>query len=709
VKDNLKIGLFICDCGGEIASYLDTEALVMAAEQLPQVALSQRMPYLCSRRDLMKLQEAIRGAGLNHIVVAGCTPRTHEALLRSACREAGLNGHLLEMVNIREGCAWVHSADGERAMAKALDLLKAGVARASLSEPYEGVKVQITPSALVIGGGVAGMTAALALAKRGIAVKLVEKEHHLGGLLRNLHALYPKEQRASELLKCQIEELREEPNVEILLGAQVSEVTGPVGNYRVVVTSGGAERAFQVGAIIVATGAQVQKPFGLFRYGTSKVITQLELESLLAKGDLQAEQVVMILCAGSSDENTYPSALCSLTALKQALLIKRTHPKVRLTLLFRDLYLKGDNPEADIRKAKELGVEFIQYGPEAEPRVTAEGVEVYDLLTKQKANLPYDLLILATPLIPQEDVTVLANRLKIPLDSHGFFPDVRLRLRPHGYIERAIYVCGAAHYPSDLRETTFQALSAAARAFNFLKQKQIISEGAMAAVDAALCTGCGSCVEICPFQAINLRPKDGLLSISVVEPTLCKGCGLCLPACPVKAISLQGDSDPQLTAQIQAILSSEESKDRPLILGLFCEWSAYAVAELAGARHLQYPPNLRIISLRCAGRIDPYHILWAFLNGADGVLIGGCLPGKCHYVRGNQQAEGRVAKLNDALAARGFEIERVRLQWFQPDNPSAFVEEISNFVAQIEALGPRVTQDRRSQDGAAEKRSLGAR
>jgi len=699
VKDNLKIGVFICDCGMEIASYLDTGSLATAAEQLPHVALSRSMPYLCCRRGLAELQEAIRGAGLNRIVVAGCTPRTQEAHLRFACQEAGLNSHLLEMVNIREGCAWVHQADREAAMAKALDLVKAGVARASLLEPCERMKVQITPSALVIGGGIAGMTAALALAERGIPVKLIEKEHSLGGLIRNLHTLYPAGQRASEFLNGQIEALRRQPNVKILVDAQVSEVTGSVGNYHLVVTSDGKDRIFDAGAIIVATGAQVRQPYGLFRYGTTKVSTQLELENVLAKGDLHAERMVMLLCAGSRDERTpYCSGICCMTALKQALLIKETHPKAKLTLIFRDLCLKGNNPEANIRKAKQLGVDFIQYGPEAEPRVTAQRVEVYDLLTKRHTNLPYDLLILATPLVPQKDVTVLASRLKIPLDSHGFFPDVRFRLRPSDHVERGIYVCGAAHYPSDIQETTFQASSAAARAFNFLRQKQVVSEGPVAVVDATLCTGCGSCVEICPFHAINLRQQEGLLSISVVDSLLCKGCGLCAPTCPVKAIFLQGSSDPVLMAQIGAILSSEQDRSRPLILGMFCEWSAYAAAEIAGARHLQYPPHLRIIPLRCAGRIDPYHVLWAFLNGADGVLVGGCPPGKCHYVDGNQQAERQVGKLIDALAARGFEIDRLRLKWFQPDDASAFVEEISMFMAQIEDLGPRVTQDRRSRD-----------
>lgn len=698
-KDSLKVGVFICDCGTEITSHLDTESLVTAAEQLPHVALSQRMSHLCSRHGLTELQEAIRGAGLNRIVVAACMPRIHEVHLRSACQEAGLNSHLLEMVNIREGCAWVHQTDGEAAMAKALDLVRAGVARASLAEPYEGTKVQITPSALVIGGGIAGMTAALALAERGIPVKLIEKEQHLGGLIRYLHTLYPSGQRASELLNHQIEELRRQPNAEILVDTRVSGVTGSVGNYHVVVTSDGNDRVFDVGAIILATGARVRQPYGLFRYGTSKVITQLELESVLAKGDLHAEQMVMILCAGSRDERTaYCSGICCVTALKQALLIKETHPKVRLTLIFRDLYLKGDNAEADIRKAKELGVDFMQYGTEAAPQVTAERVEVYDLLTKRHTNLPYDLLVLATPIVPQKDATVLASLLKMPLDSRGFFPDIRLRLRPGDYAERGIYVCGAAHYPSDIEETTFQASSAAARAFNFLKQEQVVSEGPVAVVDATLCTGCGSCVEICPFQAINLKKQDGLLSISVVDPLLCKGCGLCAPTCPAKAISLQGSSDPQLMAQIKAILSPDQGRNRPLILGMFCEWSAYAAAELAGARHLQYPPHLRIVPLRCAGRIDPYQILWAFLNGADGVVVGGCPPGKCHYVNGNQQAERRVANLIDALATRGFEIDRVRLKWFQPDDASAFVEEISRFAAQIEELGPRVTQDRRWRD-----------
>ncbi|MFB0538359.1 MAG: hydrogenase iron-sulfur subunit, partial [Anaerolineae bacterium] len=389
------------------------------------------------------------------------------------------------------------------------------------------------------------------------------------------------------------------------------------------------------------------------------------------------------------EERSYSSSVYCMTVLKNAILLKEMKPEADISILFRDLQAFGEWCEDEILRARQRGINFVHFGTESKPVVKDDVVEVHDLLSEADLSLPYDLVVLSTPLVASDGASTLASMLHIPLDDNGFFPDVHVRLRPRNYIDPGIYICGNAHYPADTNESLFQAYSAASKALHHLSAGVVTSEAPVAVVDERLCAGCGTCVETCAFQAINLERGEGVLSTARIAPLLCKGCGNCAAACPSKAITLQSFTDRQFLAQISAALAGPQD-GQPRILGLLCQWSGYAAADLVGARHLQYPSSVRFIQGGCSARFDPRHILWAFLNGADGVFLGACEPGECHYVLGNQYAESRIRGLRAMLTAAGFEAQRLQLAWLKPDEPEEFVAVIITFAADIEKLGSTV-------------------
>ncbi len=426
------------------------------------------------------------------MLVAGCTPRTLEPRFQAACEEAGLKGDLFELVDIREGCAWVHQDEPEAAAVKAIDLIQMGVARVALRQARQPVSAEVVPAALVIGGGLAGMTAALTLANVGLPVKLVERETTLGGMLRHMHTLYPDRRDAAEFLAGKVEAVLHHPRIEVSLGSSVTDIAGTVGRYTVSVN--GAGQQFDVGAIIVASGAHALQPWGQFRYDGKRIVTQLDFERELRDltpntqypntqyPNIPGSNVVMILCAGQRDETVpYCSGVCCMGALKQAMEVKAANPQADVTILFRDLYLLGEGIyESQVLEARRAGVKFVRYAPSSPPAVTDEAVQVYDELVGTERRLAYDRVVLATPLIPQADASVIAYMLDIPQDANGFFPEAHYRLRPQNCAERGIYVCGAAHSPADWVEAEFQATSAAFKALRHLRAGQVTSQAPVA-------------------------------------------------------------------------------------------------------------------------------------------------------------------------------------------------------------------------------------
>jgi heterodisulfide reductase subunit A len=692
---DVRLGVFICDCGDQIASILDMDTLERGVRDLPGVTIARRLGYSCSPDGLAAIQLAITTEGLDRVLVAGCPPRALELRFQAACEEAGLDDGMFELADIREGCAWVHQDEPQVATAKALDLIQMAIARVALRRARHPVSAKVTPNALVIGGGVTGMTAALTLANAGQLVKLVEREAALGGMLRDVHTLYPDRRDATGLVAQKVEAVTHHPRIEVLLESQVTDISGTVGRYTVGVNGAGPQ--FDVGAIIVATGAHALQPWGQFRYDGKRVVTQVEFERELhdvepntQAADFPISNAVMILCAGQRNEAVpYCSGVCCVGALKQALELKAANPQASVTILFRDLYLLGENIyEEELLEAQRAGVEFVRYRPSSPPEVTSEGVEVHDELTGTDRRLPFDRVVLAPPLVPQPDASVVAHLLGIAQDENGFFPEVRQRLRPQNYVGRGIYVCGAAHYPASWIEAEFQATSAALKALRHLQAGQVTSYAPIAMVDEQLCTGCGKCVEGCPFGAISMHRGEGALDLSQIDPLLCTGCGNCVVICPVKATSQPRDSDVQVLTQVEAALATASQNGRPRILVLGCEWSSHAAAELAGAHKLSYPAEARLIRVGCSARFDPTHILWAFFSGADGVFLGACPPGDCHYVNGNRYAQERFNTLRSLLAESGFDPRRLRMEWITPDDPHDFVDKITNFTNLVRALGP---------------------
>lgn len=555
-----RIGVFICHCGINIGAYVNVPDVVEYAKQLPNVVHAERNLFTCSEEGISAIKKGIKEYNLNRVLVASCTPRTHEPLFRAACEEAGLNKYLFEFVNIRDQCSWVHMREPEKATEKAKDLIRMGVAKARLLQPLEEIEIKVAPSALVIGGGVVGMEAALNLANQGFDVHLVEKEPELGGILRSINKLFPTNKEAVKLIKPLVEQVKKHPKIKTHLSSKVKQVTGFIGNFNVTLDGKDKEDQFNVGTIIVAIGADALKPTGQYGYGKMpNVITQLELEERMKKGEPVGQNVVMINCVGARvPERTYCSRICCMTAIKNAFLIKESNPKAKVWILHRDLMTYGVDFETYYRKAMELGVRFIRYSLERPPEVIGdkkvEKIKVYHELWRREIELPCDMLVLTTPLIPAEDNKNISKMLKVSLDEFGFLLEAHLKLRPVEFAMDGIYVCGSARWPTDVTEGISQAYAAAAKAAGPLRMGYVKAEAINAFVNEDECSGCGVCEVLCPFQAIELQPRDGK-RVSHINEAVCKGCGTCGAACPSGAISMHHFTDEQILAQVEALFS----------------------------------------------------------------------------------------------------------------------------------------------------------
>lgn len=558
-----RIGVFICHCGTNIGGIVDVPQVVEYAKNLPYVVHAEANMYTCSEEGISSIKHAIKEYDLNRVVVASCTPRTHQPLFRNACADAGLNPYLFEFVNIREHCSWIHMKNRREATEKAKELVKMGVAKARWLDAQEEFESEVYPAAMVIGGGVAGMSAALNLANQGFEVHLVEKEPKLGGRLLKLNRIFPINKDPSELVESIVKAVEGHSKIRLHMPAVVKAASGYIGNFDISVDEGGKEVSFKVGVIIVATGAQVLKP-ELYRYGElANVLTQLDLEQRLKDGRLgEFQNVVMINCVGARiPERPYCSRVCCMTAIKNAALMKEINPEAKVYVLYRDLMTYGVEFEEYYREAKEAGVRFIRYTPSKLPQVIgAERVElvrVYDELMDMELELPCDLLVLATPLIPNDDNEELSRMLKVPIGDGGFFLEAHVKLRPVEFAMDGIYVGGSCRWPADIRESVAQGYAAASGAAIPLRQGLVKVEAITATVDPKICKGCGTCALVCPFDAIELKESEirGLEGkiVSEVNTALCKGCGLCAAACPNGAIQQRGFTDMQLLSMVNAL------------------------------------------------------------------------------------------------------------------------------------------------------------
>jgi len=586
-----RIGVFVCHCGINIGGVVNVPAVVEYAKTLPNVAYSEDNIYTCSEAGLASIKEAVKKHNLNRVIVASCTPRTHEPLFRSACLEAGLNKYLFEMANIREQCSWVHSHEPDRATEKAKDIVRMAVARATWLQPQEEPEIDIKDSSLVIGAGIAGITAALSLADQGFKVYLVEKEPELGGNLRRLHKLYPTMQDASEILNPTLEAVKTHKNIQLLTSTTITDVKGYVGNFQVTASKSGQKMDFEVGTIIVACGAlNYRPPEGLYQYGIyDKVVTQLEMDQRLSKGSIEnPERVAMIQCVGSrkgeirayeleafamSDTSRllrkilkarkeegwpYCSRICCMNAIKNAILIKEQSPKTDVIILYSDLRVYKEYEDL-YSKARDLEVKFIKFIEEAGPEIVQTPdekllVSVYDMLAGHEVKLVSDWVVLSTPLIPHKDSVLLARTLKIPLSPDGFLMEAHLKLRPVDTQMDGIFLAGAATGPKDVPESIVSAKAAAARAAILMANKKMRTEAITAVVNPDLCRGCGRCEEVCEFKAIELVEVAPKVVNARVNEISCKGCGTCSVTCPTGAITMRHFNERQISAMVEAAI-----------------------------------------------------------------------------------------------------------------------------------------------------------
>ncbi|MEI6306355.1 MAG: CoB--CoM heterodisulfide reductase iron-sulfur subunit A family protein [Deltaproteobacteria bacterium] len=552
-QDDVRIGVFICDCGSNIAGYLEMKELVEFAKTLPNVVFVQENLYTCSEGGINEIKVAIPRENLNRVVVASCTPRTHEPLFMSACEEAGLNPYLFEMANIRDQCSWVHMREREAGTNRAKVQIAMAVAKAAKLRELNRIQLSLSHRAMVIGGGVAGMSAALALANMGYEVDLVEKRDRLGGILNDLNMILPTHEPPDKLVNNLVGRLQDHPKVAIHTGAVVTKTEGYVGNYVATIQHNDTENKIKCGAVIVAIGAQPLKPEGFYNYDGNKVITHIELESKLKLGDVQAKNISIIQCVGSrSKERTYCSRICCMTAVKNAILFKEASPDTKITIFYRDMQMYGVENEELFRKSKRLGVRYVTYDPDRPPRFDGESVSVYHLRMGRDMIVPTDLLVLSTPLVAQDDASEISTMLKVPINENGFFLEGHVKLKPLDFATDGVYLCGNARFPSTIREAISQGLGAASRAAGVLSKEALFTSGIVADINPDTCCGCLGCVAVCPYGAINFIENRGICQVNKV---LCKGCGGCAATCPSGSARLDGFSNQQIYAQIEQAMA----------------------------------------------------------------------------------------------------------------------------------------------------------
>ncbi len=563
-EEEPRIGVFVCHCGANIGRVVDVPSVVEYSLTLDNVVHAEEGLFVCSTDAAEQISNTIREKGLNRVVVAACTPRTHEPLFRDTLREGGINQYFFDMANIREHCSWVHSKEKEEATKKAKDIVRMSVARTINLEPLQEFDLPVNKTGLVVGGGLAGMTSALGLANQGFEVHLVERDTNLGGMARRIH--YTLEGLdVQAYLRDLIRKVYQHPLIHISHNATITDVSGYVGNFITTVESEGRVKKIHHGATILATGADEYKPTEYLYGENDRVLTQLELEEHITKGEqrlISSQSLVMIQCVGCRQEDrNYCARICCSQAIKNALKLKEIKPQMDIYIIFRDMRTYGFREDYYF-EAADKDVKFIRYEQDDKPQVEAveEGgkpilrVTVPDPILGQRLAIDTDLLVLSAAVIPSAGSMELARLFKVAMNPDGFFQEAHVKLRPVDFAAEGVFLCGAAHYPKHISETIGQAYGAAGRAVTLLSQDTITASGSVCEVRESDCVSCGACITACTYDAIEFRDTPNGKK-AWVNAVLCKGDGLCNAKCPTNAIVLKHYTDEEVFCQIDAALS----------------------------------------------------------------------------------------------------------------------------------------------------------
>ena len=564
-----RIGVFVCHCGANIGRIVNVPGTVEYCKTLPNVVYAQEQLFSCATNSAREITDKIKEEGLNRVVVAACSPRTLEPLFRDTLREAGINQYYYEMANIREHNSWVHAKEKEEATEKAHDIIRMSVARARQLEPLQEFDLPVDKRALVVGGGIAGMNCALSIANQGHEVYLIEKDGELGGIARRVHSTldgldvqgYLKDLKAK---------IYGHPLVHVYHRAAITEAAGYVGNFVTTVESPRGKTAIRHGAAVIAIGVDMYTPTEYLYGEDERVLTHLELEERIAAGDekvVNAQGLVMIQCVGCRNEDrNYCSRICCSESIKNSLLLKEKNPDMDIYVLFRDVRTYGFN-EDYYREAAEKGVRFIRYEP-ADPPVVEPGksdedkrpvlkVTATDYILGKKLEIDADIIALAAAILPSEATKEVANQFKVTLSPDGFFKEAHVKLRPVEFATDGVYLCGLAHYPKFIQETINQAYGAAGRVLTLLSNDIVVASGSVCTVNEKQCMGCGACVEVCTYGALELKDTKQGRKVTV-NPVLCKGDGLCNTKCPTGAIQLRHFTDQEVISEIDVVVPEDE-------------------------------------------------------------------------------------------------------------------------------------------------------
>jgi len=538
-----RIGVFVCRCGTNIAGTVDVPEVTEFAKGLPGVVYAEENMFSCSQDTQDKMTEIIKEHRLNRVVVAACTPKTHEPLFQETLINAGINKYLFEMGNIRNQCSWVHKDDPDRATKKSKDIVRMAVAKAGLLEPLAESTMGITQSVLVIGGGVAGMAAARNMSEQGYHTYLIEKADALGGQARHLHETWRGEDIQGYLTQL-ADAVQSDDNVDVFVNARISHVEGFVGNFKTTIHQNGENRILEHGVTIIACGASELKPGGYLYGEDSRVVTGLELQQRFIDKDPalgQADTAVFIQCVGSRiPERPYCSKVCCTQSIKSALTLKDVNPQMKVFVLYRDMRPYGLREDL-YREARSAGIRFIRYNSDKEVDVTngAEGLKVSfsDRVLQRMMDIRADLLVLASAVVPPAE-NPLAQLYKVPVNADGFFAEAHVKLRPVDFATDGVFVCGLAHAPKPIDESITQAQAAVSRAVTLLSKKAFLTSGIIAETNPLNCSSCGVCISVCPYSAPGFIEQGPFTGKAQINPVLCKGCGLCVASCRSGAIRL---------------------------------------------------------------------------------------------------------------------------------------------------------------------------
>ncbi len=550
-----RIGIFVCCCGTNIAAYVDVPAVVAYAKTLPYVVFAQQNLFSCSQDTQDEMAQIIKDQKLNRVVVAACTPKTHEPLFQNTVAKAGLNKYLFEMANIRNQCSWVHQSSMELATKKAKDLVKMSASKATLFKPLPEPEMTVNQQVLIVGGGVAGLEAGKILSQQGYVTYVIEKKGRLGGQTKKLYKTW-KGEFIKDYFEQLMDEVDDESHLLYWLNADILEVEGSIGNFRTTIVSNGQKRILDHGVVIIASGASQYIPREHLYGQSPQVMTSLELEQAFNKStDFSSHNTIAFLqCVGSrNEEHPYCSKVCCTQSIKNAIIFKEMDPQKEIYIIYRDIRAYGMR-ENLYRKARDLGIHFIRYNYEIGFNVSQNKgkltLEFTDTVLRRQMTLQADLLVLAAAVTSMEK-NPLAKLFKVSQNADNFFNEAHVKLRPNDFATDGMFLCGMAHGPKTVGESIAQAQAAAARAVTVLSQERISLQGTVAYVDPACCSKCGVCVSICPYYApmFDFRTKKAR-----IQNTLCKGCGLCVASCRSGAINLNGFETSEIMNMITSVL-----------------------------------------------------------------------------------------------------------------------------------------------------------